>query len=744
MGEPSTGDERGLASRLCALLVDGQPDALVGLDADGVILLWNPAAEHLLGYSASEAIGQLASRLFPAQDEGLLERAAASDDDRLTREMDVVRKDGRRAHVNVTLTVLRGEDGALAGFAASARAAGPAAATTSPLDTDPCRGLAESSTMGIITLDDRSDIVYANPGTERIFGYRREELIGKNLTQLMPPEFRQRHLAGFSRFLATGERHVPWDGFELVALTKDGHEVPIHVTLSDFMYEGRHYFSAGISDMSERKRIERQLQHALRRLQLEKEQIPLAVIDWDTSLRVVAWNPTATLIFGYTSEEAVGQRIGFLSPERERAQDESSLRGLLDRQGDERVTLENVTKDGRIVYCEWSNAAVVDDGGRPLCGVSFVQDVTASRDAEAQVRQQVERLHALRTIDLAITASFDLEVTLTVLLDLVIAQLGVDAADVLLLHPYTNRLEYGAGRGFRTEAVQQSELRLGEGSAGRAALDRRTVIIPNLRASREFARAELLAAEDFEVHASTPLIAKGKVVGVLEVFHRAPLRPEPDWFAFLETLAGQSAIAVESARLFADLERSNLELILAYDTTLEGWAQALDLRDAVTEGHSRRVTEMTLRLAEKLGVGDQELADMRRGALLHDIGKIAIPDGILNKQGPLTDEEWAIMRRHPEYAFRFLQPIDYLRPAIDIPYAHHEHWDGSGYPRGLREQAIPLAARIFAVVDVWDALTTARPYHDAWTPDQARREIAKMSGTKLDPQVVDVFLSMDW
>jgi response regulator RpfG family c-di-GMP phosphodiesterase len=189
-----------------------------------------------------------------------------------------------------------------------------------------------------------------------------------------------------------------------------------------------------------------------------------------------------------------------------------------------------------------------------------------------------------------------------------------------------------------------------------------------------------------------------------------------------------------------DLQRLNVELALAYDTTLEGWSRALDLRDKETEGHSQRVTEMTLRLARAMGMGQSELVHVRRGALLHDIGKMGIPDSILLKPALLTEEQTAIMRRHPVYAYELLSPIDYLRPALDIPHCHHEKWDGTGYPRGLKGEQIPLAARIFAVVDVWDALRSDRPYRPGWSEDRVREHIWTLAGTHFDPKVVTVFL----
>lgn len=195
-------------------------------------------------------------------------------------------------------------------------------------------------------------------------------------------------------------------------------------------------------------------------------------------------------------------------------------------------------------------------------------------------------------------------------------------------------------------------------------------------------------------------------------------------------------------RLSAARHRSHLELALAYETTLEGWSRALDLRDNETEGHTQRVTELTVRLARTIGLSDEDLIHVRRGALLHDIGKLAIPDSVMLKPSALTHDQVEIMHRHPDYAYELLSPIAYLRHALDIPYCHHEKWDGTGYPRGLRGDQIPLAARIFAVVDVWDALLSNRPYRPAWTEERAKAYIQEQAGKHFDPQVVATFMKM--
>ncbi|MBT3339069.1 MAG: HD domain-containing protein, partial [Anaerolineae bacterium] len=238
-----------------------------------------------------------------------------------------------------------------------------------------------------------------------------------------------------------------------------------------------------------------------------------------------------------------------------------------------------------------------------------------------------------------------------------------------------------------------------------------------------------------------PLIAKGTLVGVLEIFNRSSLDPDPEWVSYLHTLASQAAIAIDNISLFNDLQRSNTNLLLAYDATIEGWAQALELRDMETEGHSRRVVKMTLALAKKQHYPTQQLLHIQRGALLHDIGKMGVPDAILQKPGKLTDEEWKIMKKHPVYAFEWLSPIAYLQPALDIPHYHHEKWDGTGYPHGLKGNQIPLPARIFAIVDVWDALRSDRPYRKAWPREKTLSYIQAESGKHFDPAIVEIFMS---
>ncbi len=370
----------------------------------------------------------------------------------------------------------------------------------------------------------------------------------------------------------------------------------------------------------------------------------------------------------------------------------------------------------------------------------FITDITEWKLAEQQVQRQVRRFQALRNIDLAISAGPNLQFTLGILLEEIMSQLSVDAAAILLTHSGAPVLEYEASRGFNRQGFMHTLVQVGEGLAGEAADTRRTIHIPDLMQPVTEQPLQLpFCEEGFRVYYGVPLIAKGQVKGVLEVFLRSPEPLDAERQEFLEALAGQAAIAVDNSTLFEQLQDSNTELSVAYDATLEGWAKALELRDRETVGHAHRVIEMTLRVARRIGIHGEALQHIRRGALLHDIGKMGVPDSILLKPGPLTTQEWEVMRRHPQHAFEMLKTIDYLSPALEIPYCHHEKWDGSGYPRQLKGTDIPMSARIFAVVDVWDALTSDRPYRPAWPEAQALEYIRMESGRHFDPQVVNAF-----
>jgi len=401
-------------------------------------------------------------------------------------------------------------------------------------------------------------------------------------------------------------------------------------------------------------------------------------------------------------------------------------------------------KDGRVIWMEERSVVVLDDRGETVGIEGISRDVSQQKESQLALQRQFTRLDALRTIDLAISNSFDLRLVLIIFIEHVMRELDVDAAVILLYNPVNQTLEYGSGAGFRTSWLQRMVMRVGESYVGNTILGQRTLTmtsnLANISQHKDWPL--FIAEEGFVSGVSSPLISKSEVKGVLQIFSRSPKERDEDWKNFFELLAGQISLAIYNADLYEQLQRSNQQLSLAYDATLEGWVHALDLRDREMEGHTQRVSELTVELSKAMRMTPDEVPHLRRGALLHDIGKMAIPDSILLKAGPLSEAEWEIMRQHPKYAMDLLAHISYLEKALDIPYCHHEKWDGSGYPRGLRGSQIPYAARMFAVIDVWDSLITPRVYRPAWPEDRAIKYIREQAGIQFDPEIVQAFIKM--
>jgi len=602
------------------------------------------------------------------------------------------------------------------------------------------KDLFDSTLDGIYQVDADGDFILMNPAGARIFGYESpEEIIGKNaLEHWRDPKDRDVFRAELKVKKTVSTYHMK-------AKKKTGE--PIELESSSRIREDEkgnfHGIEGILRDVTERKRAEKALRRSEEQLKEAQHLAHIGSWELDIVTNRLFWSDEIYRIFEIDKNDFGASYEAFLAavhPDDREAVDKAykiSVRDKIPYEIVHRLKLP----DGRVKFVQERCETSYHGGGDPLRSIGTVQDITERKLIEGRMQRQLQRFAALRAIDLAISSSLDIHMTLKIFIEQVLTQLGVDAANVLLLNPRTTTLEYAASYGFRTSALRHSHVRLGEGYAGVAALESRIVKIPNLKEEDNgFTRSLLLKGEDFITYYGVPLVAKGHVKGVLEIFHRSPLEPDEEWFEFLDALALQAAIAIDNNALFYELERSNMNLILAYDSTIEGWSRALDYRDKETEGHSQRVTEMTINIARELGINEEEIVHVRRGALLHDIGKMGIPDSILLKPGSLNEEEWKIMRQHPVYSFELLSKIVYLRPALDIPYCHHEKWDGSGYPRGLKGEQIPLSARIFAVVDVWDALRSHRPYRAAWSDEQAKEHILSLSGVQFDPKVVEAFI----
>lgn len=523
-------------------------------------------------------------------------------------------------------------------------------------------------------------------------------------------------------------------------VTKDGRTITcewLNIPIHDAMGNATGFLSV-VQDVTERSRAEMALRESeLRFRELVENMNEVFWIAGPDFHEVVHVSPAYEAVWGRTCESLYSMPHSWsdaIHPD-----DRDRVLALLAEQASRRTDTEYriVRPDGSVRWIHDRSAPIRNEAGDFYRVAGIAEDITERKMMQEQVKRQFQRITAQRAIDMAITGSMDLRLTLGLLLDQVREHLEVDAAHIMLLNRSSLELEHFAMRGFRSRSIASSRVRLGAGLAGRAALAQQVIQIENLRAEdTAFLRADLIAGEMFVSYMAVPLMAKGQVYGVLEIFHKTMLDPTAEWREFLDALCSQAAIAIENARMFGDLQRSNTELMLAYDETIEGWAKALDLRDQETEGHTRRVTDMAIRVARALGVAEKDVVHIRRGALLHDIGKLGVRDAILLKPGKLDAEEWEAMKMHTTYAEEWLSSIAFLRPALEIPVYHHEKWDGSGYPRGLRGEAIPLAARIFAVVDVWDALRSERPYKPAWSFTAALSHIRDQAGKHFDPKAV--------
>lgn len=352
-------------------------------------------------------------------------------------------------------------------------------------------------------------------------------------------------------------------------------------------------------------------------------------------------------------------------------------------------------------------------------------DITKRHVAEKNVARNLKRLKTLRAIDQAILENSTVAETLTAVLQTVSMNLSANASAVTIFQD-------GISKTFACCPHLEIDEKTDDLRA--RSMRENCTIVARERTTWAFRDHEPLYG-----YIVLPMIVKSHVVGILEFFYTEPPTVSEDRRHFFEIVAGQVAIAFEDASLYENVVHAHEELKTAYDATLAGWVKAVDLRDKETEGHTQRVTTLTVQLARRVGLSEEQIEHVRRGALLHDIGKVAIPDRILHKAGPLDAEERATMNLHPVYAFDWLNRIKYLEPALEIPHCHHEKWDGSGYPRGLRGTEIPLSARLFAVVDVYDALTSDRPYRAAMSHAAAMEIIRNDAGVHFDPQVVDQF-----
>lgn len=593
------------------------------------------------------------------------------------------------------------------------------------------RAILHSALDGIITMNQDGRVLEWNPAAERLFGCLRDEAVGRDLADLIiPPSLRAVHRLGLARYLETGEGPVLQKRIEISAMRSDGTKFPIELAITPITLEGEVLFTATLRDISERKHTEQALRNQEDQYRALFENATHGIYRTTPDGHILLANPALLEMLGYGSFEQLAAR-NLETDGTEAAYERADFKTRLEEAGALRgleATWERC--DGQSIFVRENAHVVCSSDGTPLYYEGSVEDVTARKEAEEGLRQAHEHLQQVheeleRRVEQRTAALAESEQRYRSLVE--------NSPEGIVVYS-ESRLIY-LNRAALALLGAQTEQQL----LGRPVLD---MVHPDWRnKARERARLSQ-QGQDSDLAEFQYLRIDGSSVDVEAVSTSIVFEGKAAGQVLIRDITERKRAVAEVDRLHSELKQAYELTLNAYDATIEGLSRALDYRDHETEGHSRRVTELSLCLARLLGMKEEELIHLRRGALLHDIGKIAVPDRVLLKSGPLDDSEWEIMRRHPVYAHEMLSPIAFLRPALDIPYCHHEKWDGTGYPRCLQGEQIPLAARLFAVVDVWDALRSNRPYRKAWPRERVLDHLEELAGTHFDPQIIVAFKSM--
>ncbi len=705
-----------------AAILDSALDCIITMDAAGRVVEWNPAAEATFGYPASEALGRdMASLIVPpalreSHRGGLAHYLETGEGPVLGRRIEIaaVRADG--AEIPVELTIRAVPLGGETLFTATLRDISERRAAEQALHEQESqyRLLFENATHGIYRTTPDGRILLANPALLSMLGYDSFEQLAARDLEAGGTE------ADYTRadFKARLEEAGDLRGLEATWRRRDGRVISVceNARLVRGADGAPLYYEGSVEDITVRKEAEEALRRSEARFQRNAANVPGMVYQF-------VLHPDGSMAFPFVSD---GCRDIYGMEPAEIMRDPLALTRIIhpeDRPGfqtsqeESARTLHPWQWEGRFLRASgetrWVQGASrperQPDGGIVWDGL--LMDVTAHR----QVQEALRRSHAeLETrVEERTAALAESERRYRTLVDL---------SPETMLIIQDEHVVYANQAAARLLGAARAEDLLGTPSL--------SFVHPDFRAAvreRMFQSGILGVLQQRWVRRDGRVIDVEAVAGPIE--HEG--KPARQVLARDVTDRRQAEERVHAL---------NGELTQAYDSTIEGWSHALDYRDHETEGHSRRVTELTLRLARAMGMEEETLVHVRRGALLHDIGKMGIPDRVLLKPGPLDDGEWAIMRRHPTLAHEMLLPVVFLRDALDIPHAHHERWDGTGYPRGLAGEAIPLAACLFAVVDVWDALRSDRPYRRAWTVARTLDHIRSLSGTHFDPAAVRAFL----
>ena len=526
---------------------------------------------------------------------------------------------------------------------------------------------------------------------------------------------------------------------------EDGEKRDLFVK-NEWVFDGNNsvrYLIGAIQDITAIRKAQEEIRQSEEKFRSIVEQMSEGFILIDENGEIAEWNKSQERISGIPAEQVLSKKIWEVQPllgysedhgetpeEYKKNLSEVIATGISDIFDTEfEVTINTIAGEQRVLL---QNTFPIKFPGGYRIGL-IVHDITEQTAAKIRVAHEMQKLESLRNIDTFILERTSIEKTLNLVCAISVDLLKVDGA-VIVTKCNDSRIAHGSFLQFGSIIEDFFNREIESEIANMERLAESQLSINEFIQSIQIDSFDIITNKT--IYTSVlPIFVNKNICGYFKIFSCNPLLENPEIRGFFLTLAGQASLALENSTLIGDLTT-------AYDETIAGWSKALELKDKETKGHSDRVTELAVELAQKANYPDERMVHFRRGVLLHDIGKMGVPDEILLKPGKLTEEDWMIMKDHPKYAYDLLSKIPYLKEALEIPYGHHERWDGSGYPLGLQGESIPLSARIFAIVDVWDALSTERPYKKAWASDDVRNYLKSMKAIHFDPQLVDLFLDI--
>ncbi len=692
-------------------LLDNLGQGICILNNENIFMYSNPAGDEIFGVAQGELAGQpLSVFLVPGRTENLeFDQFRKTGGQLLTTELEIIRCDKVLRVLQVTMRTHVDSTGAAKGLICSFLDITEKKEAEMVLrkSEERFRYIFEQVAVGFAQTDASTGrYVRVNQKFCDIVGYSKEELLQKSFKEITAPEDLARD-EELGDQLIKGEIQVY--SLEKRYIRKDGNPIWVNLTVSTMWEEGDKpaFTIAVIEDISERKKTEAALEKSTEELLLAIEGSGVGIWDWNLQTREATINDRWAEMIGYRKEEIdklFKTNLTSLCEPHDFARFEVILQDVMAGKTDHfEVEMRYLHKEA---YWIWmlvhGKVTARGDDGKPLRITGTQLDISERKRTEESIREKEFWLRESQRVGRIGTYVLDIEHdnwhSSPVLDDLFgIDQTYPKSTDSwgVIIHPDDREatIKYLAEHVLRDGHPFDKEYRI--------------IRISDKAVRWMWGRGELIFDDGRAV----------RMVGTIQDI-------------------------TDQKMAEAELLKTTLGLQTAYEATLLGWSNALELRERETAGHSNRVVELTLEMARRLNFDEEQMIHIQRGALLHDIGKMGIPDNILLKPGPLSDDEWVIMKQHPIYAYRLLSKIPYLQPALDIPYYHHERFDGSGYPNGLAGEGIPLAARIFAIVDVWDALLSDRPYRPAWTAEAVRKYLLDQAGKQFDPHLVKVFLDL--